>query len=644
METLTQETVRLAAVEACRMPETEAEPVFDRITRLAGQVFNTPMAVISLVGKDRVFIKSGLGIGREGMSRDASFCGYTILGQNPLVVPDALRDPRFAHLPVVRESPAVRFYAGMPLVISGNAALGTLAVMDTSPRAPLTDSQITALRDLAALATEELERRTAAHNAPGRRPNALLESIPGAPPAMVWATDPEGKCTLLNRFAWDHPAPRRAHAQHRDRLDVIQPAGLDSKADLTFACRVPGPDGKDRWIVEQARPRSHEDGSFAGYVGLCLDITARKRTEEALRETEEWLSLAQSAGGIGLWDWDIVNNTSKCSDQQFRLYGLEPRSPFRYEDWESLLHPDDRGSQRTIHDSILAGEDEYRSEFRCVWPDGSIHWLCNRAKIYRDASGRAVRALGANIDISGFKEAEERRNRAEKELLASREQLRQLAAHLESAREQERIRIAREIHDELGQILTVLKMDLEAIEARYRASVSRPLKDITRRTKSMLANLDLSIDTVRRVSTELRPGVLDHLGIAAALEWQLQEFASRTGIRCRSIGIPEHLPLDAAQSTAVFRIFQEILTNVARHADATCVKVEVESDAAAMTLRVTDNGRGFDPLRLTHPDALGVLGMRERALLLGGDIDFQSRSGVGTEAILRIPLDSRSPL
>jgi PAS domain S-box-containing protein len=638
MQTSTHEAQRLAALDACRILDNGPEPVFDRLTRLAAQFFSAPIAVISLVGRDRVVVKSGLGLNVTGMSRDGSFCAYTLLGRDAFVIPDAARDSRFADSPIVRESPAVRFYAGMPLIVSGDFALGTLAIMDTSPRLPLTESQLAVLRDLAAFATEEMERHAAAHDQPGKLSGELLAGIAGALPAMVWATDTAGNCTLLNRFEWDDAAPGRTNGPRHGWLDVIQRDGQDNKADLNCECRITGADGNDRWVLEQARPRFHADGSFAGYVGLCLDITDRKRTEEALRETQEWLSLAQGAGGIGLWDWDLVNDTVKCSDQLYRLYGREPGSLLRYRDWEQCLHPDERKEQIEYNTRVLAGQDEYDSEFRCVWPDGSVHWLGTRAKVYRDESGRAVRALGANIDISGFKEAEERRNQAELELLASREQLRQLAAHVESTREQERIRIAREIHDELGQILTVLKMDLEAIAARYRTSVARPLKDITRRISSMLANIESSIDTVRRISTELRPGVLDHLGIAAALGWQLQEFESRTHIRCRAIGLPEQLPLDARQSTAVFRIFQEILTNIARHADATSVKVEVESDAERVTLKVADNGRGFDSALLADPEALGLLGMQERALLFGGSIEFQSQPGAGATVILRIPV------
>ena len=223
------------------------------------------------------------------------------------------------------------------------------------------------------------------------------------------------------------------------------------------------------------------------------------------------------------------------------------------------------------------------------------------------------------------------------ELIASREQLRQLAAHVESAREEERIRIAREIHDELGQVLTVLKMDLEAVQARYHGSVPEPLKEISQRFAAMVANLDLTMERCGG----LRPSSVR----ACSITWGSPshrvagaEVRTAHGNPLRGSGASGRAGLNEHQSTAVFRIFQEILTNIVRHAAATAVNVEVEFYADGLLLRVSDNGRGFDKLHLSDPKALGLLGMRERALLLGGAIDIQSSTGAGTTVTLWIPL------
>ena len=217
-------------------------------------------------------------------------------------------------------------------------------------------------------------------------------------------------------------------------------------------------------------------------------------------------------------------------------------------------------------------------------------------------------------------------------LQPTRGSVRVASADQERVRERERARIARELHDQLGQALTGLKIDLaqlgsDAIPERDDSTCGR-----------LQASVDELIATVRRIASELRPHLLDDLGLLAALEFQAQDFVRRTGVKCRfrCRGIPGSLDTD--RSTALFRIFQEILTNVGRHAAATKVKVEVDLDAANFTLRVSDNGKGFDKLRLADPKALGLLGMRERALLLGGAIEIESRTGAGTVVTLKIPL------
>ena len=226
------------------------------------------------------------------------------------------------------------------------------------------------------------------------------------------------------------------------------------------------------------------------------------------------------------------------------------------------------------------------------------------------------------------------RERVEEELRKSLEQLRALAARLQQVREEERKRVAREMHDELGQACTAIKMDL--------ASIGRKT---TKRQTQLRAKLDLAmqlvdamISTVRRIASELRPRTLDDLGLATALEWQAQEFQRRTGTRC-SVDLPaEPLALDAERSIAIFRIFQESLTNVARHAYATEVQVRLEMHGDELIFRVSDNGRGFDATQASARQSLGLVGMQERALLLGGQIEIRGAPGSGTTVSLRIPL------
>ncbi len=224
----------------------------------------------------------------------------------------------------------------------------------------------------------------------------------------------------------------------------------------------------------------------------------------------------------------------------------------------------------------------------------------------------------------------------EDQLRHSREQLRELSARLLSMREEERARIARVIHDELGQALTGLKMDVAWLQ-RHLGDDQQTLLD---KTQAMSELIDTTVQAVRRISTELRPAILDDLGLVAALEWQLQEFERRTGIQCHLVCPLEEVTLDAAGRTTAFRIFQAALTNVARHAYASQVEVTLEETASHLMLHVHDNGRGIADRDINDPKSIGLLGMRERARLRGGTVDIHGTPGQGTTVVVRLPMDT----
>jgi len=214
-------------------------------------------------------------------------------------------------------------------------------------------------------------------------------------------------------------------------------------------------------------------------------------------------------------------------------------------------------------------------------------------------------------------------------------ELRDLARHLESVRELERTRIAREIHDELGQTLTALKMDVAWLRSRS-SEDQVPVQD---RAQAMLKLIDTTMDTVRKISTTLRPAILDDFGLFAAMQWQAQDFESRTGIQCR-LSLPvEEAELDQQHATGIFRIFQETLTNIMRHANATAVNISLRNETEGLTLEVGDKGRGITESEIYDVKSLGLLGMRERALLLGGEFSIRGIKGKGTTVKVRIPRD-----
>jgi len=288
-----------------------------------------------------------------------------------------------------------------------------------------------------------------------------------------------------------------------------------------------------------------------------------------------------------------------------------------------LVWPDDHAKL----DALLrrAAQRNCRGEIRLQSRKGaplSVHLSLNPLRL---DSTRTVCLIAS--DLSEMK-------RAEQELRASSEQLRNLAARLLSVREEERARISREIHDELGQSLTAVKMDLAWLAGRLPRRNGQMLKRI--RSTRQLA--DSIIQSIRRISTELRPAVLD-LGLAAAVEWQVQEFQARSGIQCKVRLLTREVVASNA-STALFRIFQETLTNVARHAKATRAEVVLQKQRDRVVLMIRDNGRGFDQADPSLSKSLGLLGMRERAAILGGQVNIASAPGKGTTVTAWIPLPS----
>ena len=226
------------------------------------------------------------------------------------------------------------------------------------------------------------------------------------------------------------------------------------------------------------------------------------------------------------------------------------------------------------------------------------------------------------------------RRHADEQLKTSLEQLRALTARLERVREEERTRVAREIHDELGQACTALKMDL--MLAGRKATKSQT--QLRAKVDSAIQLVDKLIISLRRIASDLRPSTLDHLGLTAALEWQAQAFQNRTGIQCRVTLLQGPIVLDPDRSTAIFRIFQESLTNVTRHANATRVEARLEKEDDQLIFQVRDNGKGFDAEKAKARRSLGLIGMRERALLLNGELKIEGVPGAGTTLTLRIPL------
>jgi PAS domain S-box-containing protein len=298
--------------------------------------------------------------------------------------------------------------------------------------------------------------------------------------------------------------------------------------------------------------------------------------------------------------------------------------------WINHIHPEDRDWVIAYCKRSALEKKLYDFEYRMIAKDEKVVWL--RAIVRVIAEGETPKYLiGIMIDVTPQKDSEN-------QLQRSRERLRALSAHLQFVREEERIKIAREIHDELGQVLTALRMDLALLnQGLLESSESMPRQKLMEEIGSMCRLVDRTIQTVRRIVTELRPEVLDHLDLKAAIEWQAQEFQGRSGVTCELNSNIKALDLDRDKATALFRIFQETITNVARHSGATHVRIRLEETGDHLVLEVKDNGRGITEAEISNAKSFGLLGIKERALLLGGEVEIDGAPEQGTTITVRVP-------
>jgi two-component system sensor histidine kinase UhpB len=380
-------------------------------------------------------------------------------------------------------------------------------------------------------------------------------------------------------------------------------------------------------------PLRNAAGAVVGITGSSLDITDRQRADEALRLSEARLQLVLEATLDGVWDWDLRTSMAYLSPRYYEMTGYQPGEVTPdLEFYKRLVHPEDFPAVWQAVEANLQGRAPHIVvEYRMVRKDGSLLWVLERGHVVeRAADGAPRRTVGTITDITA-------RKRAEADLAASRQALRALTASLQGAREEERLRIARTVHDELGHAFTDLKLDLAWLDRRLAERKLTRRSALRRKLALMVRQVEEGLGAARQIATELRPAVLDALGFVAALEWAVQKFSERTHITC-TVELPSApLTLDAKRSTALFRAFQELLANIAQHAQATAVRVRVTSAGNEVTLEVADNGRGITAQEREAPDALGLLGIRERALELGGTAEFCDVPGSGTCVCIRIP-------
>jgi PAS domain S-box-containing protein len=408
--------------------------------------------------------------------------------------------------------------------------------------------------------------------------------------------------------------------------EVLQVRLHESKFEVGWRHKTKAGEIVDVQIVSQ--PITY-NGRAAHFV-VATDVTEQRRLQEALFHSRRRL---QALFDYALDAIFLVNDAGEYVDVNpaacaFLGYTRAQILRMRVGD----MHPNETAAQGRDMWRALLSAGTLSGEYRLHASDGTP----------RDVEFRAVANVLPGLHLSVMRDVTERnhaRGETETRLRESHEQLRRLSARSRARREEDRTRLSRELHDQLGQALAGIKIDLHWIGQH--AGPDREPGSVGAKADATMRLVDDTIWRVRRLSSQLRPPVLDKLGLIAAIEWEAKEFERRAGIRTRVQSNAEHVALDPGRATAVFRMLQEALTNVATHARATRITVAVREANGALAVSVSDNGRGIPCEQVVSLESLGLLGMCERAVLLGGSVEVRGNRPRGTVVVMSIPLAER---
>jgi len=474
-----------------------------------------------------------------------------------------------------------------------------------------------------ALSANELRFRTLTSNAP----------------VGIFQTDAVGKTIYVNETWLNYTGLTFNEAMGDGWQEVLHPddkekqlrqwenrakKGLESSSEF----RILDKKGNTRWVIGKATPLFDKSHKITGYIGTLSDITESKKAEEALRQSEIRLNEAQAIAQVGNWEINFTENILTWSDESYNIYGINKNEvELSTELFLSFMHPDDAGlAKRKVQEAFDSLSDS-SFNFRFIRKDGMTRHGYIEWKLEFDKNGKPLRLYGIIQDITERKKAEE-------ELQQINEELHGLSSHLQNVREEERIQIARDIHDELGQQLTGLKMNMNWLNKKLDTEDEL----IQQKLNGMIELIDETVNSVRRISSNLRPSILDDLGLIAALEWHSQEVEKRAEIKvnfCADMSEPE---MSVTMATGIFRIYQEALTNAVRHANAHEIASSLELKDNHLILKIKDDGQGMDPKIVGTKKTLGLIGIKERTFVLGGKYDLKSEPGKGTEVQVSIPL------
>lgn len=404
-------------------------------------------------------------------------------------------------------------------------------------------------------------------------------------------------------------------------------AGSDYDAEYRVAV-----DGQPvRWLHARGRAIYDSQGHPVQMVGVKQDVTARREAYDRLRSSEQRFRLVTEATRDVLWDLDVASGRYWTSPNAATLFGREAAPAYELTVWEASVHPDDRARvQASLQEALRGPGTIWESGYRFRLASGAYGEFLVRAHIVRDDTGRAVRMVGAMTDVTEVK-------RAHRSLLEAHDRLRAAGREVHLAESRERAALARELHDEFGQLLTAAKLSASWLKAHAPSAPGLPVETYREKAANLCDVLDTALHGVRHVASQLRPPALDQLGLTRALEGLAAQVERHAGFEC-VVAIDDATRAGVfgpAEGAAIYRIAQELLTNAARHAGARHVRVALTTAADRLTIEVDDDGRGFEPSAITG--GWGLKGIRERAELLDGTVAIDSRREGGTTVRVVLP-------
>jgi PAS domain S-box-containing protein len=412
-------------------------------------------------------------------------------------------------------------------------------------------------------------------------------------------------------------------------MDVIQTPGKSFYRQQ----RLKHKDGTWRWCEGTITNMLDEPGVNA-LVSNFRDITEKKNVEETLvrkhhelEETEKKLNEAQEIAQMGSWELDFATGRAVWSKEACLIYGISPQENVQsFESWVAFIYPEDK---EYVNNEIKKSQISFSTnsmEHRIICKTGVIKYVSSISKFVLNELGKPTGLVGIFQDITERKIAQEK-------LAKSEIQIWNFAKHTNQVLEDERSHLAREIHDELGQQLVAIKFGLSSFQKLNASDIV-----LGQWVNGIKDEVDNTINSMRKIATELRPGILDSLGLIPSIQWLVDEFAKRTGIKCTVHANKKEQKFDKNISTCFFRICQEALTNISKHANATKVTVKITSVKNVLELIIIDNGKGISSEKLENPFSMGLLGMRERAIIIGGDLQITSKKKSGTTIQLSVKL------